>query len=302
MFIGGSITTGGESDLGTMTIQSTAQSISTSTGSLQVYGGVGVGKNLYAGGNLYGTSVYVYNLTNNAQYISETCDSSGNGSISSTGTNMTINNVVNIQNTVNSTSTSTGSLIVGGGGGFNGTIYGNLLNQSTISWEDQYMIISPNTGGNFATLTQINTSGLYYYVFPHGGGNDKILSGSGQLPHSSLYGSSYYIWPHVHLYADTSDSNSASFTFSYQFINAGATSSISLTSSTVSLQSPITANTHYMLELTTSGINLNGITGSSVILFTLSRSHTDAYTGNLFLISIDYHYPMQRLGDSTITP
>ena len=60
LYVGGAVTatsltlTAGETDQGTLVIQSTASSNSTNTGALVVAGGVGIGQNLYVNGTIYG--------------------------------------------------------------------------------------------------------------------------------------------------------------------------------------------------------------------------------------------------------
>jgi hypothetical protein len=94
------ITMGSAADESVFVIQGVTQSSSTITGSFQTRGGVGISKNLYVGGNA--------NITGS----------------SSIGDTLTVAKTTTINENVESTSKSTGSLIVVGGAGIGGNIYG----------------------------------------------------------------------------------------------------------------------------------------------------------------------------------
>jgi hypothetical protein len=123
------------------------------TGTLVVYGGVGISGGLYAGGAITATSIFVNgNAVLTSQTIGQYGVSNINGStgsitiaagtdtaISTTGTAITIwntstlqsitnrgsstTNVISINNTTSSTSTNSGALIVSGGVGIAGNLY-----------------------------------------------------------------------------------------------------------------------------------------------------------------------------------
>ena len=126
-------------------LTNTTSSTSTTTGALTVAGGVGIGGNLYVGGTstFYGhllpSADSVYNLgssstqwrslyvSTNTIYIGGTAVSVVNGNLqvggapliaSSTGTTSTFV----VSNTSNSTSTTTGAIVVAGGIGISGNI------------------------------------------------------------------------------------------------------------------------------------------------------------------------------------
>jgi len=96
----------------TLLVQSTATSVSPTTGALVVDGGAGVVGNLYVGGSIYQNGILV----------------SGTGTLglTSTGTNAPY---FYISSTASSTSTTTGALIVAGGVGIGGNvdIGGNII-------------------------------------------------------------------------------------------------------------------------------------------------------------------------------
>jgi len=97
-----------------LVVNGTIQSVSTGTGSLQIYGGVGIGGNIYTGGIIVSGGTQVVN-------------SAGTNTILSSGTLSIINNptfsgITTISNSTTSINTATGALIVNGGIGA-GTIY-----------------------------------------------------------------------------------------------------------------------------------------------------------------------------------
>ena len=89
---------------GTFTIVNTINSTSTDTGALQVYGGVGIGGNLYVGGEIVAQKLTI-EYTTITTTIVETDD------------------IITTFNSSSSTSTTTGALVVAGGVGIGGDVY-----------------------------------------------------------------------------------------------------------------------------------------------------------------------------------
>jgi len=114
----------------TLRITTSTNSTGTSSGSLVVYGGVGINKDLYVGGTTYAGNIY------------------SNGSLvgSSTGTTSTF--LVN--NATISTNTSSGALQVVGGVGIGGALFVN-----TTSYIAGSQIITTATVNNYASKTVI---------------------------------------------------------------------------------------------------------------------------------------------------
>ena len=115
-------------------IANSTSATSTTTGALQVVGGVGIGGTLYVG-SLRGdvtTSATTWGLFYNVvtKEITTATGGSGSSGISSTGTTSTFT----ILSTANSFSTSTGALQVRGGAGIAGNLYvGGALNVAGVS-------------------------------------------------------------------------------------------------------------------------------------------------------------------------
>jgi hypothetical protein len=129
----------------TMTLAGPTQAVNTLSGALQVRGGVGIGKNLYVGGDIYTlgqmviTTATVNNYANQTFLFAgtDTAVSTSTGNIyvwntstlqSITNRGATTNNAISIANTTASTGTDTGALIVNGGAGFGKDVWigGNL--------------------------------------------------------------------------------------------------------------------------------------------------------------------------------
>jgi hypothetical protein len=173
---------GGARITGVTTITNTTQASSTITGALQVAGGAGIGRDLYVGGNIYGTfsgivagivstasqintvlqtSANTYYLTfvdaNNATAAAESVHTTSSFSITpSTG-------AVRIASTVASTSTLTGALLVTGGAGIGGDVnIGGALNAISKS----FVIPHPTTPGK--TLRHGSLEGPEFGVYVRG--------------------------------------------------------------------------------------------------------------------------------------
>jgi len=116
-------------------ITGTTNATSTITGALQVIGGVGIGKDLYVGGNevvlgdieVRGGDITTNNLTFNLINTSATTvNFAGAGTaitIGATSGYLTIRNLTTITNSANASSTSTGALQVRGGVGISRNLY-----------------------------------------------------------------------------------------------------------------------------------------------------------------------------------
>lgn len=129
----------------TLTLAGTTQAVSTASGAFQVRGGVGIGKDLWVGGDVYTLGAQVITTATVNNYANQTflfagtdtavSTSTGNITVWNTSTlqsvtsrGATTNNAISITTTTNSTGTNTGALIVNGGVGINKDVWigGNL--------------------------------------------------------------------------------------------------------------------------------------------------------------------------------
>jgi cytoskeletal protein CcmA (bactofilin family) len=140
-----------------LTVTNTTISNSTSTGALRVFGGVGIGGNLYVGGDIVAQKLTIEYTTVTTTLV-ETDD------------------VIITNNTTNATSTQTGALIVAGGAGFGGDVYigGNLYPEGIIG--------SISTASNIAdgTTNQIPyqvSSGVTGFFGPGSAGQVLLSNG-----------------------------------------------------------------------------------------------------------------------------
>jgi hypothetical protein len=127
---------------GSITATTSTNSTSTNSGGLVVFGGAGIGKDLYVGGNVYVQGSLAVTTATIGNYLSstgvssitagtDTTVSSSTGSVtiwntstlqSITNRGSTTTNAIKITNTTASTSTTTGALTVAGGVGVGGSI------------------------------------------------------------------------------------------------------------------------------------------------------------------------------------
>lgn len=159
---------------GKIELTSSATSISTTTGALQVAGGVGIGKDVWVGGTIYASNSVVLTAATLGNFGvsrlyagTDTAVSSNTGTITVwntstletvTGRGNSTTNAISINNLTNSVSTNTGALVVSGGLGVGGTITTkNLI-------ADQATIASINLNNIDATGYIQSTSNEQYAI------------------------------------------------------------------------------------------------------------------------------------------
>jgi len=112
---------GGLSELNNATLSNQTNSTSSTTGALQISGGVGIQKDLWVGGRAW---VNGYEVITTATIIASTLQA-----VAEQGSSTTI--AISILNTVSSTSTDTGALTVVGGVGVGGAVYAGAVYDSS---------------------------------------------------------------------------------------------------------------------------------------------------------------------------
>ena len=172
---------------GQVLIPTVITSTSTSTGSLVVFGGVGIGGALYQGGGIYPTSsagVYFEPTYNNIHFGSGALTSNYWNINTTDGSqllhiynNSSGSQCVIIDPAVASTSPSTGSLVVNGGAGIGGDCYiGGTIHKGggtfeiphpdpeKIGWKLRHCFVESNTRGTNLYEYEIMTTNLTYTI------------------------------------------------------------------------------------------------------------------------------------------
>jgi hypothetical protein len=144
--------------------------------------------------------------------------------------------------------------------------------------------------------SEINGTGVYAYKFPSTPA--KTLSFTCQLSH--MWDAGTRVVPHFHCVGSTAETTNATFTLTYWVRSYGnATPSSPITPATTST---ITANivmngtawTHQICGF--GAVDMTGNTESCIFGGTLTRSTTDAYAGDIFVLSVDLHHQKNKLG------
>jgi hypothetical protein len=136
---------GGLSELNNATLSNQTNSTSSTTGALQVSGGVGIQKDLWVGGNAYVNGFQV--LTTASIDLSTLQTATEKGSSTTVA--------ISVLNTTSSTSTNSGALTVTGGVGIGGDLYANALYINTASYINNSLVITTATVDLYATKTSI---------------------------------------------------------------------------------------------------------------------------------------------------
>ena len=232
---------GGYIKTDTLIVRSTINSTSTTTGSVNIIGGVSIEKNLYVGGIL------------NA------------GSLAFTGATIT--------STVDSTSTSTGSLIVGGGAGIAKNLYvGGVMNASTGVFTSTINSTSSSSG----SLTVVGGVGIRKDVIV--GGNLSVTNNTSS--NNSYVYSQLYFPPAVSgaIFYGTLTSTT---NLDYVTNNLPMTGAISGTVTTVGGKTNISAGS----SITYSEYDSGQLGGTVKFMFTPSWSGNPSSTQILFSIT-----------------
>jgi hypothetical protein len=142
----------------------TTASISTTTGALTVAGGVGIGGNLYVGGEIVAQKLTIQLTTVTTTFV-------------------TTDDVISTYNTTQSTGTTSGALIVAGGVGIGGdmwiggTIHGNIVGNNIFA--------NTASNANNVLVAQTTTTGTYYLTLTPGVGTYQPLAGDTKLSYAS---------------------------------------------------------------------------------------------------------------------
>ena len=158
---------------------------------------------------------------------------------------------------------------------------------------DLICTITPRTSGtNLASLTEINSTGVYGYEFTNTG--TKEVSFMVQLSH--LWAEGTAITPHVHWCPSTTNTSNAIINMDYWVANIGET---------IPSVTPLTANatpsgTAFQHQLTSFGsVSMTNKTASCIFGGRLYRDSTatgDDFTGSMIILGVDIHVKNNRWG------
>jgi len=154
-------------------------------GAFVVSGGASIGANLYVGGNV---SITGGNLTLGAGNFVQSTTST----ISQTGTGTNTMKAINITDTTNATTSTTGAFIVSGGAGILGNVFlGNALVVSSTAG-----VINSTTQGALRVLGGVGIAGNTYVEGVHrmiaNDNNKKIVLSDGDTTESLTTGTNFY--------------------------------------------------------------------------------------------------------------
>jgi len=186
------------------------------------------------------------------------------------------------------------------------TIYsGHLLYDDTF-WDDFVVpVVSVKVPAAAAPDWQAFPAGSNTYTYCYPDGSDTELFVSHQMPHRWKYGSDYDL--HIHWAADTDTGGTvtARMVVDYTIADIGDTFGASSQSATGITINDDEQNIHQMDGIL-DPISGTGLTLSHVGLFRIWRDGdgtggTDDYTGDLCLLSVDFHYQIDKPGSSNET-
>lgn len=226
---------------------------------------------------------------------------------------VSVNNPLNVLNTTASVNTTSGALVVSGGGAFagtvnvginvgaTGTVTGDHILQTGSWWEDLKLMPEWVTGS--AVSADNWKPGTGYKIWTLAYDNNKDGFFCAQMPHSWLEGTPVSF--HIHYLAGTASSNQyIGWTVYYKAVNISPQSNSTWPSAPGDYSSvlyPITgANktravaTHYVDVLP--DISMTGYTSSCMFMGRLFRPNGDSYVGIAYVFQVDIHYKVGRLG------
>lgn len=282
-------------------VTNTVDSTDTQSGSLRIYGGQGIAKNLYIGGLLY-----IENGNTSQIRIKNTGSSgpAGFGQIyMDTSSNCVIDSVaginlktitaanVTIPNTTDSTNTQSGALVVSGGMGVAKT-----LTAGTVKYNSK--INEFNLLGNTriaANAPSLSLIGNFYLFNWTPGTSNLVLTTSMDIPHDYLFGTDIIV--HTHYFCATTTAGNVRWQIIYDIgIAGGSYNTTGVTLPAVDIPNVASSNGHIYAEIGTipgSTITVDG----AVINITIWRlGAVDSYNGNVYTTSFGCHYQTNRLG------
>lgn len=188
-------------------------------------------------------------------------------------------------------------------GNFNSLTTGSISATSTTYpdtyWDDLQVNLSSVNLKDTKEPNWIVYKGGYILSFQEG--NEEGLYFTAQLPHGYKNGSDIQF--HVHLVFPGSGAGNTDWTFTYTWANIGEDFSTESTLLNIVVASPADADRHSIGGIAT--IDGTGKKGSSVLLCSLTRNAnigSDTYSGNVYMVALDFHYELDKPGSNNVIP
>ncbi len=160
--------------------------------------------------------------------------------------------------------------------------------------DDAISIITPrDVGPSAAGMAEINTTGVYGYIFPDG--QTKNLSFMCQLPHTWNAGTN--VVPHIHYCGSSANTSNIVFTLKYwcASLNQAIPSGAGVTTISSNIIPPGVAYQHKIAGW--GSIAVTGNTESCIFGGYVERNGaTDEYVGDVYVLSIDLHIRKHKWG------
>lgn len=242
------------------------------------------------------------NLSNNTIEVGTSVDSDIAGTWDTDDGYITmVNNSVLTAETISPVDT-TGIQLNGATNKVNIANDGNVTFAGTATYWDDVTVpgIGVKTGGSADPTWGAFKDGIYLYKFPDG--SDKEVFFQVQLPHSYKEGTA--LEPHVHWAPSSTNAGAVLWKLEYSWANMDAAFGTSTTITGTQAGSGV-ALQHQLCPINSAAMTGSGKTISSIVACRLYRngadSGTDTFTGDAFLLSIDFHVEKDSLGSNANT-
>lgn len=151
-------------------------------------------------------------------------------------------------------------------------------------------------GDNPAIITEVNGTGVYAYRFPNA--SSRNLSFTAQLSHMWDVGTR--VVPHFHFVGDTAATSNAVFELKYwvrSYGNATPTPAITAATTTTLTANVVMNGTAWTHQICGFGaVAMTGNTESCIFGGTITRPTGDAYSGDIYVLSVDLHFEKNKFG------
>jgi len=180
---------------------------------------------------------------------------------------------------------------------WNGTVWIKFAAGDTSVDVEDDLRVTIDKGSNSAQLGSLTgISGPEIWFFRDNQGVEA-MSFTLQLPHNWKDGTTIY--PHIHWVPKSSASGNMRWNLDYTWANITTGTFSAVTTSSVTINGPFTANQHLLTDLTSGnvGIDATGKTYSSILICRIWRDSSaglDTYAGDAGGLSMDFHISIKN--------